>query len=269
MAERKQIHINVNAKIANLANAEEYLVNGNNDYEVVFSFDGEWDGVSAKTAMFVFGRNSVAVPFEGNVCDGVSIEGSTICAIGVFAGEIKTTTGAVVKCIQSIRDIGEVPKPPTPEVYDIIMALLDKAIQAHTELPTGGKKGQVLTKKSEEDYDTEWTSPADEKGTIVKVNGESMSEFDADTKLDKITSTGGRRVYGIEPDGTQATYAVGDGTGNIARRTTGGNLNVPEEPLQGTHAASKKYVDDQLGDIQSALEELHTYAQSLIGGGAE
>ena len=279
MAERQQIHINVNGKIATLANVDEYLINGNNDYEVVFSFDGEWDGVSAKTAMFVFGRNSVAVPFEGNVCEGVAIEGSTICAIGVFAGEIKTTTGAVVKCIQSIRDIGEVPKPPTPEVYDIIMALLDKAIQAHTELPTGGKAGQVLTKKSAEDYDTEWTSPADEKGTIVKVNGESVSEFDADTKLDKMTNTSSKiRLYAVSKEGEQVVVFVGVLKDEVVTRADKGNIILPPKSSAGAMEDSryaaplwyvKQYVDDKIGDIQSALGELHTYAQTLIGGGAE
>lgn len=212
MGNRKKIEIRVENKHAFLVNESDYLVNGNSDYDVHFSFDEDWDGVVAKTALFVFGNQSIPVPFEGNICDGVATHDCSLCAIGVFAGDLKTTTGATIRCVQSIRDLGGVPEAPSKEVYDIIMALLDKAIQAHTELPTGGKAGQVLTKKSEKDYDTEWTSMTDEKGTIVKVNGEAVSEFDADTKADI------------------------------------------------------QYVDNKIGDIQSALEELHTYAQSLIGG---
>ncbi len=40
-------------------------------------------------------------------------------------------------------------------------------------------------------------------------------------------------------------------------------------PIADLDAANKKYVDDAIGDISSALDELHTYAQSLIGGNAE
>lgn len=153
----KQIRISVKDKIASLVDEGQFLVCGNNDYEVVFEFDSAWDGVTAKTALFVFGDEPITVPFDGEVCPGVAIEGATMCAIGVYAGNLKTTTGACVKCIPSIRDMGDgAPKPPTPEVYDKIMALLDKAMQAHTELPTGGVKGQVLKKKSEKDYDVEW-----------------------------------------------------------------------------------------------------------------
>lgn len=152
----KQIEINVNNKIACLVDEEQYLVCGNNDYEVVFHFDEQWSGVNAKTALFVFGQEPIAMPFEGNVCEGVAIEGATLCGIGVFAGNLKTSTGAYIKCLPSIRDNGGIPKPPTPEVYDKIMEMLDKAMQAHTELPKGGEVGQVLKKKSEKDYDVEW-----------------------------------------------------------------------------------------------------------------
>ena len=36
----------------------------------------------------------------------------------------------------------------------------------------------------------------------------------------------------------------------------------------GWSDVTKKYVDEKIGDIDNALEELHTYAQALIGGEA-
>ena len=110
----------------------------------------------------------------------------------------------------------------------------------------------------------------DEKGTIVKVNGEAVSEFDADTKLDKVTSTANKqRLYGINPDGTQTVKNIGGSGYDIPVRDVSGHISVPVTPKSDGHAASKQYVDGKIGDIQSALEELHTYAQSLIGGVAE
>lgn len=154
----KQIEIAVKGKIACLVDPKQYLVCDNNDYEVVFRFDEEWQGVTAKTALFVFGDGEpIAVPFDGEVCEGVSIHDALGCAIGVYAGALKTSTGAYISCLPSIREGAASPvPPPAPEVYDRIMELLDKAMQAHTELPKGGAAGQVLKKKTEKDYDVEW-----------------------------------------------------------------------------------------------------------------
>ena len=37
-------------------------------------------------------------------------------------------------------------------------------------------------------------------------------------------------------------------------------------PTTDLECANKKYVDDLTGDIGSALDELHNYAQAIIGG---
>jgi hypothetical protein len=85
-------------------------------------------------------------------------------------------------CVLSITDIGKTPKAPTKYVYDQIMDLLQKAIQAHTELPTGGKKGQVLKKQSDDDYDTAWED--DKAGSVVDLsNYYNKGEIDAKLKV--------------------------------------------------------------------------------------
>ena len=199
----KQIAIDIKDKVAILADKEQFLVCGNNDYEVVFNFDSDWDGINVKTALFVFGDNPIAVPFEGNTCEGVAIENSTICAIGVFAGDLKTSTGASIRCIPSVRDMGGVPTPPTPEVYDKIMEMLDKAMQAHTELPTGGKKGQVLSKKSDEDYETEWVDIEVEGNTEeIGYYDTIISDVSVTSFSDQLASAKGRvLVKGITVTG--------------------------------------------------------------------
>ena len=186
MGEKKQIQISVKDKIACLVDEEQFLVCGNNDYEVVFDFDSDWEGISAKTAVFVYGNTPVHQPFVGNVCKGIEIKNATLCAIGVFAGNIKTTTGATIECRQSIRDLGGVPKPPSKEVYDEIMELLDKAI-------SGGGGGSVDLTEIEEKIENLDTS--------VKQNTESL-----ETKLDKTTEA--NKVYGTDGNGEQTAYSV-------------------------------------------------------------
>lgn len=181
---KKQINIEVKDKVATLVSMNFNLVGGNSDYEVVFEFDGDWDNYPVKTAVFVYGNHKpVYQVVEGNICKGVAIENATMCLVGAFAGDIMTTTPAEVPCVRrSILDEANgVPEAPTHEIYNQIMELLQKAIQAHTELPIGGKTGQILKKKSDEDYDTEWAD--DEKGTTV-----DLSNYYDKTQTEKLLS---------------------------------------------------------------------------------
>ena len=120
-----QIHIEVRGKIATLKELDFQMVGGNSDYEVVFDFDEAWADHNVKTALFVFGRESVPKVFEGDVCGGVAINNATTCYIGVFSGDIMTTTPATITDIrQSITDIGGTPQDPTPSVYNEIIKIV-------------------------------------------------------------------------------------------------------------------------------------------------
>jgi hypothetical protein len=174
MSNKKQIEINVNEKIASLVDIKETLVCGNSDYDIIFHFDEPWEKYPAKTALFVYGSNTVEKVFEGDICEGIAIEGATSCSIGVFAGDLITTTGACINCIPSIRDFGKTPVAPTEDVYNQIMELLNKAIKSDTKLPVGGLKGQVLKKFSEKDYDFVWDF--DKNGVFVYNNAETYTQ---------------------------------------------------------------------------------------------
>lgn len=100
------LNITVRNKIATTTDPAT-VVNGNNDYTVVFDFDSEWDSLSSKTAMFVYGREEQkykTVTFTGNSCVMPALYNTGYVLIGVFAGDIKTTTAAYVKCLPCIRD---------------------------------------------------------------------------------------------------------------------------------------------------------------------
>ncbi len=129
--EKKQLKIEVREKIATLTSQNFQLVGGNSDYEVVFDFDKDWEQYNIKTALFVFADKTIEKVFEGNVCEGVSIENATICLIGVYSGDISTTTPACVSGIrQSIRDVAkDLPQAPEEDVYNQIIELLNKYIE--------------------------------------------------------------------------------------------------------------------------------------------
>ena len=53
--------------------------------------------------------------------------------------------------------------------------------------------------------------------------------------------------------------------GEIATYGNGGRLKA-NAPIDDFDCANKAYVDDIAGDIETALDELHNYAQAIIGG---
>ena len=93
-------------------------------------------------------------------------------------------------------------------------------------------------------------------GTIVKVRDTPVNEFNADTKLDKFTSSGqynDLRVYAITPTGQQIITQVSSSqprASNIAAYNSNGQIVVPIVPMNTDNATSKKYVDDA---IQNAI----------------
>lgn len=89
-----------------------------------------------------------------------------------------------------------------------------------------------------------------------------------DTKLDRMLPTGENRLYAMAPDGKDKTYKAcsESETGTIPVRNSAGTFDIAS-PTEKQHCVNKKYVDDMIGDIGTALDELHNYAQALINGG--
>lgn len=100
-----EIQITVKNKIATCLARNPNIICGNSDYEVHFTFDEEWDAHYEKTARFIYGGKFTDVKFSGTVCSVPIIVGATQCKIGVYAGNLRTTTPAVIDCQTSILDI--------------------------------------------------------------------------------------------------------------------------------------------------------------------
>lgn len=102
------------------------IICGNSDYIVGFSFDAEWDEYETKTMRVKYGgRSYTDVVFVGDRCALPIIADKACIEIGVFAGNLHTTSGAYFDCIGSIRCGAGAPTDPVPSVYDQIMAKLN------------------------------------------------------------------------------------------------------------------------------------------------
>lgn len=172
----KTLSIRIENKIA-IREDDIEIVCGNSDYSINFAFDSEWSGYTGKTARFVFVRNEkvehIDKPFSGNVCNVPILKDITNVWVGVFAGNLSTTTGAEIKCKKSILCVGGTPEPPTEDVYAEIMALfnatyidpsltvVDQKYNSKSANPQSG----IAVAEAVEQALAEFTPPEDEEQT--------------------------------------------------------------------------------------------------------
>lgn len=123
------IAVIVRDKVAQVQGNPE-IVCGNSDYTVTFDFDAEWDAYEHKTAHFSFLENGVPrfydVQFSGNSVQIPAVWNTCEMLIGVYAGDIRTTTAAAVPCIPCITDDEPVHPDPPPDVYEQLVELLEE-----------------------------------------------------------------------------------------------------------------------------------------------
>lgn len=124
------IEISVRDRVAWQTNKMEYICgNGNNgDFVVEFDFDDEWENVYHKTARFIHGEQHTDVLFTGNQCEVPVIMGVNRMEVGVYAGNLRTTTPAMVLCKKSILCKDGIPADPPPDVYTQVMEMLKNGV---------------------------------------------------------------------------------------------------------------------------------------------
>jgi hypothetical protein len=98
----KILHIAVVDKIATYQRRDGGIVCGNSDYVIEFAFDSEWDKHTDKVARFIIGNHYENVSFSGNTCPIPIITNATSISVGVYAGDLYTTTPATINCKKSI-----------------------------------------------------------------------------------------------------------------------------------------------------------------------
>ena len=119
------IEIKITDKIARVKSNMTAAVNANSDYTVKFLFDSEWDAYAAKTARFRWNGQYEDVAFTGDECNMPTIYNASAVQIGVYAGDLHTTTPATVFLKKSILCGCPTHAEPTEDVYNQLMALLE------------------------------------------------------------------------------------------------------------------------------------------------
>lgn len=135
----KEILIKIRNKIAERISGE--YVCGNSDFVAVFDFDEEWSAYDVKTARIDIGDSEpYDVVFNGNQCEIPILKDIHSFYIGVYAGNLRTSTPAYVPARKSILCKGGTPATPKPDVYAQIMEMLNKSNLPPEEIAAAVKK---------------------------------------------------------------------------------------------------------------------------------
>ena len=141
----KTLHVNVIDKVATYTQRDGDIVCGNSDYVIKFTFDLEWEDHSTKTARFMYNSTIVDVVFTGDTVSVPIITKATSLSVGVFSGNLKTTTPATIGCLKSILCDEGLPPDPMPDVYAQMMELLNNeyASKAYVEETISNTLGEI------------------------------------------------------------------------------------------------------------------------------
>lgn len=105
---------------------------GNSTYTVTFTFDDEWEDFEVKTALFKWltadGMKKHEQPFTGDTVEAPVFFDTREVEVGVYAGDLTTTTGAPVRCTPSIRCNAGEDVEPEPDKYDALMDLIKNGV---------------------------------------------------------------------------------------------------------------------------------------------
>lgn len=177
-----EILIHVKNKVPEIVGDIKYIVADNSDYSIRFTFDELWDN-GEKTVYFIRSNGYVFPPAKtSNETVSVPVQKDVPILswlhVGVQQGDIKTSCPCDVKLFPSAASyIKDDAVQPVPSMWEDIVSRMEElekngvpedqitvAVEKYLKenhvtggVPAGGTAGQILTKKSDADFDVEWT----------------------------------------------------------------------------------------------------------------
>lgn len=248
------IDINIEDKRAAAVGAPT-IVCGNSGYTIKFTFDDEWKLLSAKTARFVYVQDGkvkyIDVVFTGFTVAVPVMANTKEVQVGVFAGNLQTTTPARIPCEPSIRCGTGAPADPTPSQYDQIMELL-KAGGGGTGGCTGTceipleEKVLMYTLFKGANYKGDLDATVDRLAEVWGLNTSTDTTYTASFSIsDGISISGnGSNIKAGDPFTLSLTAKEGYFLTSV--RVTMGGENVTES----AYANGVVYIASVTGDIQ-------------------
>ena len=211
-----EILIDITGRVAKVVGTP-VIICGNKDYTIRFTFDAEWLGAAAKTARFVWSRNGEPrfeeVTFTGSTVAVPLMTDISTVQVGVYAGDLQTTTPARIPCLRSILCGGGVHEEPAPDIYAQLLEMIE-ANALHTPVTLAVEErnnGEPFTfwLGTEAEYNA---IPEEERvpGCLYLLTDDSSYD-DLEAQYNSLKAELDRIINGSRTVG-RAHYAVGAGT---------------------------------------------------------
>ena len=211
-----QLIIKIKDKIAKPLN--NCVICDNSDYTVKFIFDEEWEKEPLRIARFIWNKQYVDVQFTGDTCEVPVVSKTNNLAIGVYAGDLRTTTPAILACHMSILSEDVIEHSVTPSEYEEIMKLLNAqatdiaALKAAdkriwTQIDNTDKKASLAQGKANQAY-----SMADDALTATRTNATNINTLKTDVNALKAADTSlGTRIDNVDSKASAAKTKAEEG----------------------------------------------------------
>lgn len=240
------INITVKGKVA--SSDTKAIVNGNSDYAVNWVLDGEWADYDTKT-MRVRHYDGTVIDciFTGCSCNLPIITETCMIEIGLFAGNLITSTPATISCTRCIMDDEGPVKDPMPDVYAQIMERLNNldGIAPATSDKLGVVKIGDNLKITEDGVLSVDTAEAVEQDNTKPVT--SAAVYTAKSNIEALLGNLGTRVTELEQHGG------GGGSGGDAVVTA--EKAFAASVLELNHVADNQYVAQHDSILFEATED--------------
>lgn len=115
-----EIHIAVENGVASQRDTAVYIC-GSGDFTAVFAFEAGWPVEDLKTARFQTESTYQDVLFRGNACPVPVFTNARKLEVGVYCGNLQTTTPARIAIREGIRSAWGPPEDPAPSLCDQIL----------------------------------------------------------------------------------------------------------------------------------------------------
>lgn len=133
-----ELKVTVRKKIATPERA--VIVRDNADYTVLFDLDNEWSGLSPMMLVVCPDGTTYMRDITDNKASLPALRTDWVM-IDLAAGDIRTTTGAMFRCIPSVRTNSTTHEEPPEDVYAQLLEMYQSKV---SEPATDGTAGQVL-----------------------------------------------------------------------------------------------------------------------------
>ena len=272
------IKASVTDQVLKITYAPPLASGGVNETHVEFTFCEKWEGFE-KTALFYReeGEYYYSILDENNVCivpwEVYSTAGTFYFSVfGNKDGTRRTANTVKYKVTKGLPEEGAIPSDPTPEVYEQLVTMVTKAVDVAEDMESKRDSGYF---NGASIHYCAFTGKLNQNGSIGHIDGANTNAFAKGLPKanDLFVTTSG--YVGRVTQVIAGTTTTGKPAHTIAYALVADLRAQP--PVKGvdywTEADKAEIVREtetaMIGDMDAALDELHAYAQALVGGVGE